>query len=639
MCGILALIGSNRPSDKASSEALTIIGYRGPDDSGVWSDDYAWLGTRRLSIIDIGPSGHQPIADDASGVVITYNGEIFNYVELRNELSVLGHNFRTSTDTEVVLRAFLEWGNECVKHFNGMWAFVIWDPHHHCAFFSRDRFGIKPLYYTLCEGVLAIASEPKELLHIFPHLRKPDVRNLSRFLGSGKFHDDSRSFYENISVLEEAHNGMFEPGWSEPRVSRYWDFPRSGQHESDLGAAAKSFSILFDDSVHLRMRSDVPVGVTLSGGLDSTAVLHAAVLNAVNGAGSLLAFTSVYASPSCSKPIDERKWAQLAASRYPQVELVEVEARDDEWFSTLQQIVWHMDGPFASPAVFPLWKIMEAARQRGVPVLLEGQGADEFLGGYLHYSVFIFRQQLGRLARKRSGSNTTKALAELKSAVRLTSLPDFSMRLARDMFPNLLKPYRRHVGGLGVLRPEFSTKDIVGGMTEDVPQSLNDLLRMDFSRDVLPNLLQYGDAISMANSIESRLPFLDHRLVELVFGMADSMKIGEGETKRVLRRYLRDAGQREIAGRMDKKGYPTPVDRWLSANNSEVLRDHLLTLDARIAEYCLPSRVERLIDRHAKGMSGSTLTLYRLLTTEMWLRGFESGHFEPDALVKRPFVI
>lgn len=625
MCGILALIGSNRPSDKESLEALNIIGYRGPDDSGVWSDDYAWLGTRRLSIIDIGPSGHQPFVDDVSGVVITYNGEIFNYVELRNELSGLGHRFRTLTDTEVVLRAYLEWGNECVEHFNGMWAFVLWNPRRRCAFFSRDRFGIKPLYHAVCEGVLAIASEPKELFQLFPQLRKPDVKSLSRFLGSGKFYDDTRSFYENISVLEEGHNGMFEPGWSDPWVSRYWDFPRSGQNESDLGAAAKSFGTLFDDSVRLRMRSDVPVGVTLSGGLDSTAVLHAAVSNTRNNAAPLLAFTSVYASQSCSKPLDERRWARLAASRYPQVELVEVEARDDEWFSTLQQIVWHMDGPSASPAVFPLWKIMEAARQRGVPVLLEGQGADEYLGGYLHYSSFTFRQHLIDLVRRPSGAQATKALAELKSVVQLTSLPSFSMHLARDMFPNLLNSYRHHVGGFGVLRPEFSAAGSDRGMRERIPQSLNDLLRMDFSRNVLPNLLQYGDTISMANSIENRLPFLDHRLVELVFGMADSMKVGEGETKRVLRQYLRDAGQREIAGRMDKKGYPTPVDRWLSSNNSEVLRGHLLTPDTSIAEYCLPSRIERLIDRHAKGMSGSTTTLHRLLTTEMWLRGLKSG--------------
>ena len=352
MCGILAIFGKALPvSEALANQALDTLAHRGPDDRGVWHVPGAWLGHRRLSIIDTSAAGHQPMVDAATGVALTFNGEIYNFIELRNELELLGHHFHSRSDSEVLLRAYLAWGEKCVEHFNGDWSFVIWDPREKIAFLSRDRFAVKPLYFTRIRGVLSIASEPKALLKLYPELRRVNERSLYRFLKESALYDHTDCFYDGIQVLQPAHSAVYKLDADELIVTRYWDWPDVGAPLQ--GNVQEQFDTLFEDAVRLRMRSDVPVGVTLSGGLDSTAVISSAEKHLGLGSTRMATFTSVYEKQAGAPVVDERKWAALAAKNCAHVDLQLVEAPNKLWLQTLRKILYYMDGPGYSPAVFP----------------------------------------------------------------------------------------------------------------------------------------------------------------------------------------------------------------------------------------------------------------------------------------------
>jgi asparagine synthase (glutamine-hydrolysing) len=612
MCGIVAVIGtSDSGEDRRRDDALDLIAHRGPDDRGVWHDANAWLGSRRLAIIDLSPGGHQPHVDPLTGVAITFNGEIYNYLEIRDELAALGHVFRTRSDTEVLLRAYLHWGSDLLAHLNGMWAFVLWDPRVRQAFFARDRLGVKPFYYSARSGRFSVASEAKALLVLDPDLRQVDEGSLYRFLAEGRLYTGQRSFYAGIDVLPPGHCGTFTPGESSAAIHRYWAPPRAAEQPLAYGDAVRALGDLLHDSVRLRMRSDVPVGFTLSGGLDSSAVLQAAA-STVAGDGKLQAFTSTYETGGARPIVDERRWARLVAGSYD-VDLQEVPADVGDWVSVLKKVVWHMDGPGYSPAVFPLWKIMERARSRAIPVLLEGQGADELLGGYTQYAALAIWESLsrGRLAA---------AARDYSSFARTFSLRMLTLYLVREKASFAVDAYRRRVGSLGTMDPEFSRRFKGTAAPEPSPGTVNSRLRLDLTQEILPGLLHYGDAISMAHSIESRLPFLDYRLVEFASSLPADFKVGRGDTKRILRDHLRSVGLPAIADRRDKLGYPTPADSWLSADGGALLRSELLSPGAEIHAYCRPDRLEQLIGRYVSGRKEAGNHLYRLLTTQLWLR-------------------
>jgi asparagine synthase (glutamine-hydrolysing) len=613
MCGIVATVGMDpRIVNARGPEALRLLAHRGPDDEGLWSDEHAWLGHRRLSIIDLTAAGHQPMVHEPSGVVITCNGEIYNYLELRAELELAGHRFSTRSDTEVLLVAYLEWGEACLARLNGMWSFLIWDPRSHKAFFARDRLGVKPLCFSFADGGLSVASEPKALLALYPELRHVDEAALYTFLAEGQLYTGGRSFYDGIHVLQAGHYGTFEPGAASPAIHRYWAPPVASNKAADYRECVREFGDLLEDSVRLRMRSDVPVGFTLSGGLDSSAVLQAAVLVAGSAGARLQAFTSVYANPPGTRIIDERHWAALVAGKYERVDLEQVLAGDNDWLELLERIVWHMDGPGYSPAVFPLWRIMRRARAAGVPVLLEGQGGDELLGGYAQYAALALWDSLSRL---RLGTFPR----DFRSYARTFSARLLTLWFARERLSFVKGAYRRRVGSLGTMDPEF-VRRFNGNSPVRPSKTVNGRLEADLTRDILPGLLHYGDAISMAHSIESRFPFLDYRLVEFAASLPGDFKVGGGETKRILRDHLRAVNLQEIADRRDKQGYPTPADAWLRADGGAILRSVLLSPSAAIRAYCNPKRLERLIDHHVSGGRGAGNHLYRLLTTEMWLR-------------------
>jgi asparagine synthase (glutamine-hydrolysing) len=613
MCGILAILGGSLPVDPdVANVALDLQAHRGPDDRGVWQSERAWLGARRLAILDTSSRGHQPMIDD-SGVVVVFNGEVYNYVELREELRACGDTFRSGCDTEVVLKSYLHWGRDCLTRFNGMWGLCIFDPRDGTAFFARDRLGVKPLYVTQARGRTSIASEAKSLLHLYPELRRVDELTLYRLLARAQIHDDERSFYDGVRVVPPAHAAVLDGDTNELTMWRYWSVDGAQPLVEDDDALER-FATILEDAVRLRMRSDVPVGITLSGGLDSTAVAHGASAT-VTGGGSVTAFTSAWSAAARSATHDETSWARLVAEECGNIVLEEVPAARGDWLPILEQVAWHLDAPNFSPAVVPLWSIMERARSLGVKVMLEGQGADELLGGYTHHAATALLN-----AMRRSNGGPGHLLRTAQGYARTFELRSFVPWVAREALPFTRHAYRARRGTTFALRRDFVSR-FSGLEDSPVPASrLSERLVDDLTRDILPALLHYGDAVSMAHSIEARQPFLDYRLIELCVGLPDNWKVSNGETKLILRRYLRSVGHERVAARTDKRGFPTPIWQWLVADDAAVPRKLLTSPDARILAYCSRERVERLI-RHtqARPRTGAN-HLYRLLATELWLR-------------------
>lgn len=620
MCGFVGYISNSAIEDRERFElAVDVLAHRGPDDRGILQNENVLLGHRRLAIIDLSRAGRQPMVDEESGAAIVFNGEIYNYIELRRDLEELGCRFKTATDTETLLKAYLTWGPDCLGRLNGMWAFAIWLPRQRRLFFARDRFGIKPFYYHYARQYFSVASEPKSLLAMFPKCREVNRSALRDFFVRGLLYASDASFYKGISVLPPAHCGEYTLLSAKPRLWRYWKYPDMTveSFDSDVEGQVEEFSSLLNDAVRIRLRSDVPVGVTLSGGLDSSAVL-AGCRHMKDE--KTACFTSVYSAQDRG----EAHWARLACKPYG-IRLIEVESPPDSWLDTLWKVVWHMDGPGYSPAVYPLWFLMKEARKQEVPVLLEGQGADEAFGGYPQYGILDFFQKWESAFRHLNTEAASELFSSLAGLVKTFTLKWTVLWLVREMWPDLLKGYRKKVGCLSVLRPEFlgiDNGERVRSEFGDCPENVDRLtsrLWQDHSRDILPGLLHYGDAISMAHSIESRLPYMDYRLVEWIFRRSSRFKLRAGETKWLIRDYLRKQGMTAIADRKDKKGYPTPADEWLRNEDGTIVRDFLLRPGAGLHEYCDPKRIEKLIDYHIQGGHGAGNHLYRLLTTELWL--------------------
>lgn len=609
MCGILGCFGQHDSSDEERfSSALNLLAHRGPDDRGVFLADGVMLGHRRLSILDLSTAGHQPMVDSESGAVLIFNGEIYNHIELRSELESLGYKFTGHSDTEVLLKALLHWGENALSYLNGMWAFSFWQPDKKKLLLARDRFGVKPLYYRQESNGFAFSSEPKSLLALFPEHREVCEETLLDFLGNNLLYAKGESFYKGIYVLPPAHYASYNVENDNLELTRYWDYPVNVDTTLTLDEAVKQFDELFTDAVHLRLRSDVSVGLTLSGGLDSTGILAATT---TFSSEKPICFTSTYDKGE----VGELPWATIA-SQDANAQLIEVLAPQNNWLEVLNKITWHMDAPGYSPAVYPLWHLMKNARSKNILVLLEGQGADEALAGYPQYSVLDLLDYIsGKSSVKRTMFGISKRFISLCRT--------FSFRwtiawIAREISPRLLRWHRKRVGFNSFMR-----KDIVPPELENYSIKGNDRVRdqllFDHRCNILPGLLHYGDAISMAHSVEARNPFLDYRLVEWMFRLPSHIRFSQFETKSVLREYLRNHNQTKIGNRPDKKGYPTPVGSWLASDKGIEVEKLLLGRDSLLHKWCDPDKIKRLIDINKKGALAAEHHLYKLVSTQLWL--------------------
>ena len=604
MCGI---VGVHRPETvhrERLASAMDVLQHRGPDGQGTFAAASIILGHRRLAIIGLGPTGDQPMIDPESGVALVFNGEIYNYIEVRADLVAEGVSFSTSTDSEVLLKAWLHWGPAALPKLNGMWAFALWDARSNELVLCRDRIGVKPLYYAVRGDSLVFASEPKALFRLDPTLAEPNPAAIHELFATSRSHAGASTFFADVMALAPGHFARVGADGN-VALTRFWQIPKAA------GAAAfdtnsETFAALFDSAVAVRLRSDVPVGLTLSGGLDSSAILASAAHHA---AVPLQCFTSVYSDTERG----EEAWAQRAAA-LASADLQRVDASIADWQDTLEKIVWHMDSPGYSPAVFPLWRIMEQARADGVTVLVEGQGADELLAGYPQYMPYAIASTLRQ-------PDSWGGLGSLvRGSIRTFGVKWSALWLLRHTFPSGYKRWSATRGATSVFKSDWlASIDAPTDPVVDAREPLFARLAADFSRDILPALLHYGDAISMAHGIESRQPFLDYRLVEWVFCTQPALLKG-GQTKRPVRDYLRRVGFGVIAERPDKQGYPTPLVDWLRIEGKMRIEALLAETHSKSWEIFDPEIVRNRLDRALAGNYGALNQLYKIMTIDIWLK-------------------
>ncbi len=584
MCGIFGILNLNgEPLDVSLvSQATNTQRHRGPDDEGYVllntqtgratscggpdTDPRLTLplintfegepidlafGFRRLSIQDLSPLGHQPMQSPDGRHWIVFNGEIYNFLELRAELISLGRRFHTNSDTEVLLAAYETWGESCLDRLNGMFVFAIWDTSTKTMFLARDRFGEKPLHYVYLPGRLfAFASEMKALWAARVVQREIDEETHDLYKYYNQLDCGEQTFYRDILRLPQAHCLRLSPAGLQKR--RYWDLdPRLiDENRSDCWYTEK-FRELFSDSIRLRLQAEVPVGASLSGGLDSSAIVFTMAQH-LSEREAAKTFSARFDDPAS----DEGKWIDLVIGA-ARVDAHNVWPTGEGLFEDLSQLFWHQEEPFSSSSVYAQWSVMRLAKQRGVTVLLDGQGADETLAGY-HSYFDVIADDLMKSLNLNSYRNWRKQCLELHGVapgspkrILIQSMP----RTVKDVF----KSVRQRMSGQGdiqPIRPEYPVefKKVSG---------LRKLLWWNTTRQGLAELLRYADRNSMAFNREVRMPFLDHRLVEFVFTLPDACLHRHGWTKWILREAIKGTVPEPIRQRVDKLGYMPPQRRWL----------------------------------------------------------------------------
>jgi asparagine synthase (glutamine-hydrolysing) len=664
MCGIYGIWHRDgQPVELPNlQQATATLHHRGPDDEGYLlvdpkrdqlfhcggSDSYERLhlpplatfadaqvelafGFRRLAILDLSPAGHQPMASGDGRYWIIYNGEVYNYVELRQELQALGHTFHTGTDTEVILAAYGEWGSGCLHRFNGMWAFAIWDRIEQRLFLARDRFGVKPLYYVNQGQTFAFGSEIKALVggHGLPF--RPNGKMIYRYILANILPNPQlpETFFEGVLSLPPGHHLTVDRvGLT---VQRYWHLPyaQAVTSPADVDGLVAAYREQFTDAVRLRLRADVPVGTCLSGGLDSSSIV--CTLNQMLSAGSAdepfhqngmeragqQTFSAVYTTPGRH---NERPYIEQVLQRAPGVEGHFTIPTAERLHADLHRYLWHQDEPCLSTSPFAQWCVMQEARANGVTVLLDGQGADETLAGYRPYGVFLLEllQQGGWAhlpqAMRTIGNVTGLAPHTLLQQTLLASVPDGTFMTGRRL-------WWRNQGLFDLFQPAFADRwqtSIADGYPYEKATSLGQHLHFKLLVS-LPELLRYEDRNSMAHSIEARVPFLDYRLVEFTFTQVAALRIRDGWTKWVLRKAMEDIVPQEIVWRRDKIGFETPQNDWVAALLQ--LEPDLFGPGAYSGEYLNLTTVRQRLStlQQERGKPNRSL-LWRLINLELWLR-------------------
>ena len=562
MCGIAGIVSSNPAF--VTNERLKVMGeslsHRGQDGDATWLNDAGVVGFshRRLAIIDLSAAGKQPM-HFAGRYTIVYNGEVYNYPELREELIKKGYQFNSKTDTEVILAAYDHYRENCVDHFDGMFAFVIWDEKEKNLFAARDRFGEKPFYYFFDDEQFVFGSEMKALWAA----GVPKVLNQKmafNYLTIGYLDNPNNvdeTFYEKINKLPPAHFLNYSPAQKEVTLEKYWDIDLEQINESISDAEAiEQFDQLFHNSVRNRFRSDVPIGTSLSGGLDSSSIV-AASARLKPAMNSHDCFTAVF--PGFEK--NEMEFARTVANQF-NLKHHTIEPSANQLLNDLEKLIYHQEVPIGSASVFVQYKVYELASQHGIKVLLDGQGADESLAGYQKYFKWywqeLFRER--KLIRSKEvkqanekGVNESFGFRNVIAAL----VPDFaSVILEQQYLVNALS------------HPDLS-KDFVQLQSKEAYYSrptvytLNGALYFNTCMHGLEELLHYADRNSMAHGREVRLPFLDHKLVEFIFSLPSSFKIRDGWTKWLLRKSMENNLPKEIVWRKDKVGFEPPQMQWM----------------------------------------------------------------------------
>ncbi|MCX6273402.1 MAG: asparagine synthase (glutamine-hydrolyzing) [Bacteroidetes bacterium] len=554
MCGISGIIRmDNGEAGMTDIRRMNdTIRHRGPDGEGFFMEGNLALGHRRLAIIGLGPEGYQPM-ELADNYVVTYNGEIYNYIEIGKELQAAGYQVSFQSDTEILLKAYDHWGVNCLQHFNGMWSFALYDRRNRILFCSRDRFGVKPFYYTTRNNLFLFGSEIKQLLAVTGHSRV-NRRVLLDYLVTGFEDHREDCFFDGISKLPASHYLLYDLENHSFRIEKYYqlegnDFSLSHKQEDKLSA----FSFLLGDAVRLRLRSDVKVGTCLSGGLDSSAI--ASLAAGLYRAANIDPFTAIHAR-SVEKDTDESPFAAEVAGRSG-MNLMITEPSYGELISECDRIIGVLEEPFGSPSILMQSYVMQAAGANKIKVLLDGQGGDELLLGYERYFTSYLKQfPLGQKLKafRQLSRHSRLSLRELLLYYMYFSIPSIREKRLRDRFSFL---------------SNSALQDVDFDLLKEVNMTGKDIRQMqvqEITRFQLPHLLKYEDRNSMSFSVEARLPFLDYRLVEFCLSLDTGLKISKGWSKYILRKSMEGRLPDSIVWRKNKFGFEAPK-KWLNNNN------------------------------------------------------------------------
>lgn len=622
MCGIAGFVGredlgSHSDSAEVLGRMCRIIRHRGPDDQGMIVKGDVALGMRRLSIIDLS-GGHQPMSGEGGFATVVFNGEIYNYRELRKDLQSRGHVFQTDSDTETIVHAYEEFGEDCVNHLRGMFAFAIWDAPQRSLFLARDRVGKKPLYYTLTpRGTLVFGSEIKALLEHPGVQRAVNVDALDAYFSLG-YVPDPLSIFRGIKKLPPASHLRFSAG--EVSVKPYWDFRFEATERKGEEEYLDELRALLDESVRLRLVSDVPLGAFLSGGIDSSAVV---ALMARNMDQPVKTFSIGFHEDSYS----ELKYARVTANKYG--------TDHHEFFVTPQicdvvdKLAWHFDEPFADPSAIPTYMVSKLAREH-VTVVLSGDGGDELFGGYTRYVeerrrrfFLALPQSLRKEVMQRLSRNLPHGAwgrnylnnVSLDSVDRyLDSVSIFTGLNKRSLYTEDFAARLNNHDGVAAMFQDYAAR--VG-----TNEPLDTLLYID-SKSYLPgDILTKVDRMSMAVSLEARAPLLDHKLIEFVTRIPASLKMRGSETKYLLKRAMAELVPAEILNRK-KQGFGMPIQEWINQQLRDRIRETLTENRTRQRGIIDHRYVARLLDEHERGRRDHSTSLWALMMLELWYRTF-----------------
>jgi asparagine synthase (glutamine-hydrolysing) len=623
ICGIVNLIESD-PVDRMTIERMTdALAHRGPDDAGYFVKGQAGLGHRRLSIIDLS-GGKQPMFNEDRSAAIVFNGEIYNYRDLAAVLTSAGHTFKTRSDTETILHAYEEYGDDCVHQFRGMFGFAIWDQRKRRLLLARDRLGVKPVYYYRNGRFLAFASEIKSLLEIPSIPREVDPEALDLYL-SLRYVPGPRTMFKNIFRLQPGH--ILVADGSGVRTSKYWDIDYSDQEPRSPEYLLGRFRELLEESVRLRLLAEVPLGVFLSGGLDSSAIL--ATMSRAAGGEKVKTFSIGYpASGGEEESANEFEYARVAAGAFAS-DHHEYRLNATDFAEFVPELVRYLDEPLADPTCIPLYFISKLARQH-ITVVLSGEGADEILAGYGIYGRMLALDRI--YAGSGPFSRLAPWIARLTPSEKLGHYVRMCGQPLETRYQGVTRGFSaegklRLVGGNRVKQSDGRLQEIFGGYFKTVEKAspLDRMLYVDAKVWLPDDLLIKADKMTMANGIELRVPFLDHKLVEFAATLPYAAKVHGKGGKTLLRTAMRGVLPDAIIDR-PKKGFPIPIGSWLRTSLRQFTRDYLLARDSASSRYVDRQETARLVREHEQGAVDRSQEIWTLLVFEFWHRHFIENH-------------
>lgn len=624
MCGIAGIINKKAAyiDHNEIQKMNNTMAHRGPDAEGIYIDGNVGLGHRRLSIVDLSESGNQPMISYDEKYILVFNGEIYNYIELKEKLLHRGAHFTTETDTEVILEAYRYWGVNCTKRFNGMWSLALYDKEKKQIFLSRDRFGVKPLYIYESDDELIFASEIKCITAIRPEQKQVDIVQVARYLAGYQEDMDEHTFYKNIHNFPRSHSMLYHIHTHEKKCEKYWDINvRTLKRKWKCDDPYQKFVELLEDSIKIRLRADVKIGASLSGGLDSSTIVG---ITSKKYHTKINTFSSIYKEARCNEKeyIDCMNQYANAAPHYIYPD------KSDDVIQDMKRMMYYHDGPCFSASPYSGFCVYRGVGDC-VKVLLDGQGADELLGGY----DFFYNGKLKELLRQNTLRSKIKAIRLIHSFQKMWM--EQETFLDKDLLLKALgktgyEVYKRKADARAAQKladppvkyqKRFAQIDLKikpwknHSITNELDKELNEHLQYR----TLPRILHDVDRNSMARSLEVRLPFLDYRLVEFTYTLSDEDKIHGHWTKYIMRKSCKKYLPEKICGRRNKIGFPAPFDQWL--RDERFKTEIKKYLDAFKERNIVDGRsLDRCYQKHQLKKGNWEEPFFRIMMLEMWFQ-------------------